>query len=349
MAKQFDKNMIIPTKIEKQGIRFYSIDDEPFSIYGVWRDGDRYYRVPYDVATNVSKVVTQKCMQTAGGRVRFKTNSPYVAIKVTLHNTEQIAMMTVVGTMGLDVYEGDVFLGSFRPPFHQGDGEFESLVELGEARERELTIHFPLYAGICDFYLGIDENATLSEGKPYGFDKPVVYYGSSITNGGCCTRPGMTYEAQITRMLNVDHHNLGFGGSAKAELAIAEYVASLDMLAFVYDYDYNARDAEYLSETHERMFKIVREKHPDLPIIIVSRPQYLNRNKREERFEVIKRTYDNAVARGDKNVYLIPGWTFFDEIGNDYTVDDVHPTDLGFMYMARGIGKVLAEVLDIKW
>ena len=338
--------MIVPTKIDKQGIRFYNIDDKPFSIYGVWRDGDRYCRLPKEVAANVNRVVgTQKWMQTAGGRVRFKTNSPYVAIKVTLHTTEQIAMMTVVGTMGLDVYDGDTFVGSFRPPFHQGDGEFESVVELGGAKERELTIHFPLYSGVYDFYVGIDENATLSAGKTYGFEKPVVYYGSSITNGGCCTRPGMTYEAQITRMLNVDHHNLGFGGSAKGELAIAEYVAGLDMLAFVYDYDYNAPDAEYLSETHEKMFRIIREKQPTLPIIIVSRPQYLDINKRDERFAVIKRTYDNAKASGDENVYLIPGWTFFEEIGNDYTVDDVHPTDLGFMYMARGIGKLLGEIL----
>ena len=347
MTNPLDKNMIVPTKIKKEGIRFFGVDEKPFSIHGVWRTGDRYYRLPYEVAVNVNQVVKTKCMQTTGGRVRFKTNSSYVAVKLTLHSVEQISIMPVVATAGLDIYEGDMYLGSFVPPFHQSNGDFESIVELGEARERDLTIHFPLYAGINDLYIGIDEGATLGEAEPYRFDLPVVFYGSSITNGGCCSRPGMSYEAQISRALNIDHHNLGFGGSAKAEPAIAEYVAGLDMLAFVYDYDHNAPTVEYLAETHERMFKTVREKNPDLPIIMVSRPQVLTIKQRDERFAIIKRTYDNAIAAGDKNVYLIPGWTFFDGVRNDYTVDGVHPTDLGFACMAHGIGEALKGVLGI--
>ena len=58
--------MIIPEKIFIEGIKFYNIDNEPFKIYGVWRDGDMYYRVPRAVAETVSKNVTQKCSQTAG-------------------------------------------------------------------------------------------------------------------------------------------------------------------------------------------------------------------------------------------------------------------------------------------
>ena len=345
MANQVDKNMIVPTKISVEGIKFYDIDDSPFKIYGVWRDGDMYYRVPRPVAETVSKNIIQKCSQTAGGRVRFKTNSPYVAVKLDLHNVEQIAMMTVVGTMGLDVYADGVFKKSLLPPFHQGEGNLEAIVQLGEACEREITIHFPLYSGVRSFYVGIDENATLSPAKPYKIETPVVYYGSSITNGGCCTRPGMTYEAQISRMLDCNHHNLGFGGSAKGEVEIAEYVASLDMSAFVYDYDYNARNAEYLLETHARMFNIVRAKHPTLPIIIITRPDVIPSADRDSRFAAIKKTYDDAIAAGDKNVYFIDGSSFFDGLSNDFTVDGVHPTDLGFFYMAKGVAKVLEKIL----
>ena len=254
-------------------------------------------------------------------------------------------MMTVVGTMGLDVYADGVFKKSLLPPFHQGEGNLEAIVQLGDACEREITIHFPLYSGVRSFYVGIDENATLSPAKPYKIETPVVYYGSSITNGGCCTRPGMTYEAQISRMLDCNHHNLGFGGSAKGEVEIAEYVASLDMSAFVYDYDYNARNAEYLLETHARMFNIVRAKHPTLPIIIITRPDVIPSQDRDSRFAAIKKTYDDAIAAGDKNVYFIDGSSFFDGLSNDFTVDGVHPTDLGFFYMAKGVAKVLEKIL----
>ena len=121
-AIQVDKNLIVETKINKEGIKFYNIDNAPFEIYGVWREGDRYYRVPADVAEATSKNLIQKSTQTAGGRVRFKTDSPYVAVRVNLHNVEQNSMMTVTSTMGLDIYADGAFVGAFCPPFNQLDG-----------------------------------------------------------------------------------------------------------------------------------------------------------------------------------------------------------------------------------
>ena len=347
-AKQVDKNLIVGEKINRPGICFYDIDAAPFSIHGVWRDGDRYYRVPMSVAEATSKNLIQKCSQTAGGRLRFKTDSSYVAIKIQLHNVEQIERMTVVGTMGLDLYADGKYAGTFFPPFDQLEGNLEAIVDLKTKAMREITIHFPLYAGVKEFLVGVDGAATVEAATPYRLEKPVVYYGSSITNGGCCSRPGMTFESQVSRMTNLDHHNLGFGGSAKGEVAMAEYIASLEMSAFVYDYDYNARDAQYLLETHKRLFDIVREKHPDLPIVIVTRPDIVPSEDRESRFNAIKRTYDEAVANGDKNVYFIPGCSFFEEfeaVGNDFTVDGVHPTDLGFYLMARKITATLSKLI----
>jgi len=345
MAKPIDTNMHVESKLNKEGIRFYNIDEAPFSIHGVWRDGDMYYRIPRDVAANVSKNIFDMCFTTTGGRIRFRSDSPYVAIRISVHSVEQVSTMPALATVGCDLYADNVYAGSFRTEYNQVEGIYESLVELKNVKAQDFTIHMPLYSGVYSMYVGLDENASLSEAAPYGYDKPVVYYGSSITNGACCSRPGMTYEAQISRWLNVDHHNLGFGGSARGEIPMAEYVAGLDMGVLVYDYDYNARNAEYLDETHERMFKIIREKNPELPIIMISRPDVIPSKDRDDRFAVIKKTYDNAIAAGDKNVYLIPGWTFFDEVGNDFTADHVHPTDLGFFFMAKGIAEVLKDLL----
>ncbi len=346
MTEQVDKNLIVETKIKKTGIRFYDVKREPFSIYGVWYDGDRFYRVPKEVAPLVSPSIVQKSTQTAGGRIRFKTDSSYIAVKLLLHNTEKISLMTTVGAKGLDLYADGIFIRSFVPTYDQGDGDFESVIELGEVKEREVTIHMPLYAGVIDFYVGVDEKATLSPAKPYKHEKPIVFYGSSITNGAAASRPGMTYESIISRKLDANHHNLGFGGSAKGETAMAEYISGLDMSVFVYDYDHNAPTVEHLKNTHEPMFKIIREKNPDLPIIMLSRPQYSLANNRDERFAVIKETYDNAVAMGDKNVYLIRGSELFDGLDADFTVDAVHPTDLGFYKMAEALIPILDKLLN---
>ena len=111
----------------------------------------------------------------------------------------------------------------------------------------------------------------------------------------------------------------------------------------MYDYDHNAPTVEHLAETHERMFKIIREKNPNLPIIMMSRPKFYLCNHEVKRLEIIKKTYDNAVANGDKNVYFIDGRDLCKVCGNEGTVDNCHPTDLGFFSMAQTLGDFIAE------
>ena len=140
-----------------------------------------------------------------------------------------------------------------------------------------------------------------------------------------------------------DHINLGFSGSARAQVEIAEYIAKLDMSIFVYDYDYNADDPEFLEATHERMFKTVREKHPDVPIIMMSRPKFCLDGEELKRVEIIKKTYENAKSRGDKNVYFIDGRDLCKYCGDEGLVDNIHPTDHGFASMARVLGDLIEE------
>ena len=175
---------------------------------------------------------------------------------------------------------------------------------------------------------------------------PVVYYGSSITQGGCASRPGMAYQNIISRWYNCDHINLGFSGNAKGEDAIAEYIAGLKMSVFVYDYDHNAPNVEHLKKTHKRMFDIIRGKNPNLPIIIVSMPKYPLTNNEVLRREVIKETYKTAKSQGDNNVYFIDGCEMMRfKGGNEATVDNCHPTDLGFRRMADWIGEAVGKAL----
>ena len=149
-------------------------------------------------------------------------------------------------------------------------------------------------------------------------------------------------------MLDMNFINLGFGGLAKGEAAMAEYIASLDMAAFVYDYDFNAPTVEHLTATHEPFFKIIREKNPTLPIIMFSRPCSFRTGEADTaaRFAVVKQTYDNAKAAGDENVYILNGLDFFPEYGPECTVDGTHPNDFGYRFMAEKISATLKKILD---
>ncbi len=338
---EIDKNLKVETEIKKEGLKFYDIKEAPFKVYGVFHDGECFRRLPDDVAKTVSDGVHYGSRYTAGGRVRFRTNSSFIAI----HYEGEMGKMphfAFTGSCGFDIYLGTRFAGEYVPPLDNKMG-YESIIEFGLSQMKEVTINFPTYSLVSELYIGLDENAAVEAPTPYKIEKPVVYYGSSITQGGCSSRPGTCYQPYITRRFDCDHINLGFSGNARGEDEIANHIAGLDMSLFVYDYDHNAPSIEHLEATHERMFKIIREKNPELPIIMMSRPKpYLERHE-FARLEIIKKTYENAKAAGDKNVYFIDGRDLCKVCGNEGTVDNCHPTDLGFFSMAQTLGDFIEQ------
>ena len=51
----------------------------------------------------------------------------------------------------------------------------------------------------------------------------MVFYGSSITQGGCAQRPGNSYPAIVSMDRMTDFVCLGFSGNAHGEAKMAEY------------------------------------------------------------------------------------------------------------------------------
>ena len=339
-----DSNFAVGTTIEKEDIVFYDAEEEPFKIYGIFRENGRFCRMPEAVAKTVNEGVSILNTNTAGGRVRFRTNSSYVAISAKMGVLGKMPHFALTGSIGFDIYANNVYRGTYKPPFDIEDG-YESVVELEDSTEKEITINFPLYSDVKKLFIGLSKDADINSAAPYRNRKPIVYYGSSITQGGCASRPGMAYQAIISRNLNLDYVNLGFSGSAKAEKNISEYIKNLPMSVFVYDYDHNAPSVEHLSNTHERMFKEIREQNPDLPIIILPRPKYCITEEEKIRLRIIQATYENAINSGDRNVYFIDNSMLMELCKNDGTVDNCHCTDLGFFSMADKVGKIIEKLL----
>lgn len=344
-----DSNFKVNTNLDIKDFKFYDIKQSPFKIYGVFYDSGKYRRIPENVAKTVNDGVYGLHANTAGGRVKFKTDSPYIAIHSKMPNVGKMPHFALTGSAGFDLYvgkESGKYIGTFVPPFDINIG-YEGVIRFESCEVREVTINFPLYSEVSELYVGLSEDASVFEAEEYRLKEPIVYYGSSITQGGCASRPGNSYESIISRRLNADYINLGFSGSARAEDEIAEYISELNMSVFVYDYDHNAPDAEHLNKTHEKMFKIIRKSNPDLPIILLSRPKFILTEDEKERLNIIKATYGNAIKNGDKNVYFIDGRKLMGLAENEGTVDNCHPNDLGFMSMARVLGDALEKILQI--
>ena len=148
--------------------------------------------------------------------------------------------------------------------------------------------------------------------------------------------------------------NFGFSGHGRGETNIAELLATIDASVFVLDYDHNAPDEEHLEKTHEPFFKILRNAHPEMPVVMVSRPDGSETPDGVARRKIIRRTYQNAREGGDANVYFVDGSTLFGKTNRDAcTVDGCHPNDLGFLRMAeaifpavtRGLGNLARNII----
>lgn len=344
-----DKNFIVKDEIDKDDVKFYNINEAPFKVYGVEYLDNCFRRLPEDVAKSVSSGVHAHHTHGAGGRVRFKTDSPYIAIYVKLATAAKMPHFAFTGSIGMDLYikeNGEErYVNTYVPKLDISD-EFVSLLGGSYSGMNEYTINFPLYSGVKEMYIGLAETANVLEAEPYKYEKPIVFYGSSITQGGCASRPGNCYTSMVARRLNANHINLGFSGNALGEDEIAEYISNLNMSVFVYDYDHNAPTIEHLEATHEKMFKTIREKNPDLPILFMSRPRYIWDDKITKRYEVVKKTYENAKANGDKNVYFLGGKELSSACKNEGSVDGCHPNDWGFAVMADAVYDVLKDVFE---
>lgn len=347
---KIDPHLAVKEAIGKDDIVLLDPREEPFTLYGVYYEDGAYRRMPNSVAETVNDGVRDLAMNTAGGRVAFKTNSPYVALSCKRPSCWRMPHMALTGSAGFCLYlkeDGEYnYYGTFVPTNSMAG--YESVLDFPDAGEREVVIYFPLYCPISECMIGIQKDASLEKWSGYKYEKPMVFYGSSITQGGCASVSGNDYIGRLSRRFDANYINLGFSGSAKAEDTMLDYLASLDMSIFVYDYDHNAPTIEHLENTHYKGYRRIRDAHPNLPIVMASRPAYdtARDSSVHRRHDIIKGNYERARAEGDTNVYFVD---FAKECPRFFrdgcAVDGSHPTDLGFYFMFLAFGKEIEKIL----
>ena len=351
-----DKNMIVSDTIGDVEVQWHDVRKAPFAIYGLYRPQTEswFHRLPMDVAAATSEAVERLSQESAGGRVRFATDSPFIAIRATYRAVGRCSHVTLVSTAGFDLYMDDTFgsryLKEFRMPVDMTD-RYEQIFQMRNTPGmHSYTINFPVHAVVETLEVGLAPGSQLGEGRKYRDYLPIVFYGSSIVHGTAASRPGYIYENYIARMLDMDYLNLGFSGNAKGEQVLSDYMATLPMSVFVCDYDHNAPSVDHLAATHYPIYETIRAKNPDVPYIMISRPNFftfLDIDYLLNMRDVIMRSYLKARETGDRNVYFIDGTSFFaDSHVYDCTMDHIHPNDTGFMKMGESIAVVIRYALE---
>jgi len=337
-------------EIGGRALVFANAEEPPFALSGfAWHGREKSLcRLPRSVMARASDSLQYLAWNTSGGMIRFRSDSAAIALRAALRDPSDMSHMTRNGSAGFDLYMGagrdKRYFGSVMPD--SGITLLEGLHCLPERQWREWTLYLPLYSGVSRVEIGVDPGSRLEAPTPFTVEQPLLFYGSSITQGGCASRTGNASAHFLGRFIDAPVINLGFSGNGRGEPMIAEAIAGLDLSAFILDYYHNAPDPAHLQATHEPFFQLIRERRPELPVIMMSKCDFQPTDDNRCRREVIRRTWQNAVSRGDRHVYFIDGETLFGgECRDACTVDGCHPNDLGFFRMAQTIQPVLQQAL----
>jgi lysophospholipase L1-like esterase len=264
--------------------------------------------------------------------------------------------MTPVAQKGFDCYVGksfeDVkFYDSTR--FDINHNEYEYTFFDNNKETVYVIVNFPLYAGVEEVLIGIDSQAIITQANPFDDEKRVVVYGTSITQGGCASRPGLNYTNILSRKTKREWINLGFSGNAFGEPELIQVISKIQPVElFIIDYEANSGTNGKLEKTLDAIIKELRENHPKSKIMIISRIPYLFDTLQPElgkrRSEIRKFQQDLVESynkQGDELVYFVDGSQFFEDNFDEFTIDSIHPNDLGFARIVDGIEKNIRDIL----
>jgi len=324
-----------------------------------WADTKAPYdRLPARAEDLVRKPVWNLSRQSAGMCVRFVTDAETIWARWTLTNSA-LAMphMPATGVSGLDLYvktaEGHWhWLAIGKPAAQTTNAKLVGTLPPGR---REYLLYLPLYNGVTSVEIGLPKGAMLSLAPPRAAElaKPIVFYGTSITQGGCASRPGMCHPAILGRRLNRPVINLGFSGSGTMDAEIAALLAELDAAVFVIDCLPNM-DGKTVAARTAPLVATIRKARPTTPILLVEDRTYAasfllagSRKHNEENRAALRKAYEELIAAGEKHIGYLDGEKLLALDGED-TVDGSHPTDLGFVHQADAFQAALEPLLGGK-
>jgi hypothetical protein len=340
---------------EKAGLLWYDVRSVGVEGQG-WADTKAPLdRLPAKAEMLVRPPVWNLSRHSTGLCVRFVTDARTIHARWTLTN-KNLAMphMPATGVSGLDLYARDDagrwrWVANGRPTAQTNTSRLVAGLPAGP---REFLLDLPLYNGVSSVEVGLTKDAKLTKAddRPAGRRRPVVFYGTSITQGGCASRPGMVHTAILGRRFDVPVVNLGFSGNGTLDPELAPLLGEIDAAVYVLDCLPNL-DGKRVTERTGPFVTALRKARPETPILLVEDRTYANavllagqRQHNADSRAALKQAYEALTAAGVKNLHYLPGDKLLGDDGEG-TVDGSHPTDLGFLRQADVFAAALAPLL----
>lgn len=353
-------------------MKWYNPQKEPFKISGFpfYETDGIYRRMPLNPSAPLPEAVYELANETSGGQIRFHAKFKKLSIQVSfaskpLFFSTKSPHLALTNRGAFDLYAsingGDYEYITTPTDFDHNDMYYEQvLIDAEEAVDIDALLNFPLYGAVDKILIGFDDDAVIcAPQKQFADDRKIIFYGSSIEQGACASRPGMNETNILSRWLNREVYNFGFNSSGKGEAEVAEVISCIDnAAALIISIEGNCPDAVWLDEKLREFIRIYRQHHPDTAIIImpflVSAKERLIKEKykvRADKIKVQQKIVADLSRAGDENIYLFMQDVCLEKEYEGHTVwhecfaDGLHKTDFGYLATAKGLYKLLKTIL----
>lgn len=351
----FDAHGALPRPAAEKELCWYAGTLFPVEGQG-WTDLEhRYDRLPARARAMVRAQLWDLSRNSAGLCVRFVTDASEISLHWRLSDA-RLAMehMPATGVSGIDLYTRDGadwrWAGLARP-MQPGENR-QRLIKNIPSGPHEYLLYLPFYNGIESFDIGVNADASVWQAPPNeeSQSKPIVFYGTSITQGGCASRPGMAYPAILGRRLHRPTINLGFASNGTMDLELGELMSEVDAAAYVIDCLPNMNREMVEQRTAPLVWRL-RQAHPQTPIVLVEgiEPRNAwfltqNRDTMNAMNAALCAVYEQLRAEGVRHLYYVTNKHLLGR-SSDTAVDGIHPSDWGFECYADALMPTLKKAV----
>ena len=323
-------------------------------------------------------------LDATGVAIPFTTNSTAIALNWTMGSAcAELWHMPASGACGADLFRWDdsateaaagpgvrgayrfVAAASAFPVGANSSKVFTMIDGLdplpGGAAARYL-LFLSLRGAVSGASIGVvaDGSSSLERDVSYATDdsvtvagrKPIVWYGTSIDQGGVASRPGSTYTNILTRVLRRVVLNFGFAGNGIMELSVAQFLAPIDAAVIVIDCLPNMNAGLVTNRTAPLVQYLRANGHQSTPIVLAAGTTYgqhwFEPANNDGKRAALQAEYDKLVAAGDSALHLVldaKDELFASNPLVNPTVGGTHPSDLGHREIANFYAKFLPPLL----